>query len=66
MDAAFSIETLFALFGMVLMLGGLVGGKKVKLVSIEFGPINSPWRRVVMFGIGAIILTCIGLFQAGN
>jgi hypothetical protein len=64
-SSIFSVELLFTLFGMILVLGGLAGGKRVKLVSIEFGPITSIWRRMAMVLIGLIILTCIGLLEMG-
>lgn len=54
-----SLEMLFALFGMFLVVIGLAGGQRVKVISIEVGPLQTGWRAVAV-GLGLAVLTAVG------
>ena len=54
-----SLEMLFALFGMFLVVMGMAGGHRVKIISIEVGPLRDGWRAVSI-SLGLLILTAVG------
>lgn len=56
------LETMFALFGMFLVVMGLAGSQRVKVVSIEVGPLRDGWR-VVAVVIGLLTMLGIGVLH---
>lgn len=54
-----SLEVLFALFGMFLVIIGLAGGQRVKVISIEVGPLQSTWRLAAII-LGLIVMAAVG------
>lgn len=54
-----SLEMAFSLFGMMMVLIGMAGSKRVKLVSIEVGPLQTGWR-VVSVAIGLVVMCAVG------
>ena len=54
-----SLEMAFSVFGMMMVLVGMAGSKRVKVVSIEVGPLQTGWR-VMSVAIGLLTMAAVG------